>query len=120
MGFVTDLTYRVFITALNILFPPLAVLLIAGPGYDCVMNCLLFLLAILPSHIHGFYISCVYFHRKSKVLRPPPAPPGCVADGVGVRCRSAKATTPAAPKPSSSRRTCSMAARVRGKLSACT
>ena len=66
-----DLTYRIVITCINILFPPLAVAIIAGPGYDCLMNCFLFLLAILPSHIHGFYISCVYFHRRSKVRMQP-------------------------------------------------
>ena len=67
MWSLTGLTYRIFITALNILFPPLAVMLIAGPEYDCLLNCALFLLAVIPSHIHGFYISCVYFHRRHKV-----------------------------------------------------
>jgi len=32
------------------------------------MNCLLFLLAVIPSHIHGFYISWTYFFRRRKVL----------------------------------------------------
>lgn len=30
---------------------------------------LLFLAAIIPSHIHGFYLSCTYFHRRRKVRR---------------------------------------------------
>lgn len=67
MWSLSGLCYRTWITLLNIFFPPIAVMLIAGPGYDCLMNCLLFLLAVIPSHIHGFYISCVYFHRRHKV-----------------------------------------------------
>jgi len=31
------------------------------------MNCALFLLAVIPSHIHGFYISWTYFFRRRKV-----------------------------------------------------
>lgn len=30
---------------------------------------LLFLAAIIPSHIHGFYLSCTYFHRRRKVRK---------------------------------------------------
>mgnify|MGYP001626692614 CR=1 FL=1 len=71
MWSLSGITYRIFITMLNILFPPLAVMLIAGPEYDCLMNCCLFLLAVIPSHFHGFYISCVYFHRRHKVGNPP-------------------------------------------------
>lgn len=63
----SGISYRILVTSLNILFPPLAVMLIAGPEHDCLINCLIFLLAVIPSHIHGFYISCVYFHRRRKV-----------------------------------------------------
>ncbi|KAH0847807.1 hypothetical protein AYO21_04013 [Fonsecaea monophora] len=60
---------RLVITALNILFPPLAVMLITGPNEDFLFNCVMFILAIIPSHIHGFYISLTYFNRKRKVRR---------------------------------------------------
>jgi len=60
---------RVIIALLNIFFPPLAVALLCGPNEDLIFNCLLFLLAVIPSHIHGFYISLTYFNRKRKVRR---------------------------------------------------
>jgi uncharacterized membrane protein YqaE (UPF0057 family) len=60
---------RLTITLVNILFPPLAVLLLCGPETDLLINCLLFLAAILPSHIHAFYVSCTYFNRKRKVRK---------------------------------------------------
>lgn len=59
--------YRVFLTIVNIFFPPVAVLMVCGASQDFIINCGLFLLAVIPSHIHGFYITCVYFHRRSKV-----------------------------------------------------
>lgn len=34
---------------------------------DCMINCILFLCGVIPSHLHGFYISCTYFHRRKKV-----------------------------------------------------
>jgi uncharacterized membrane protein YqaE (UPF0057 family) len=49
--------------------PPLAVLLLAGPQTDLLINCLLFLCAVIPAHIHGFYIAGVYFSRKRKVRK---------------------------------------------------
>lgn len=55
---------RLLLTLTNIFFPPLAVLLLTGPYTDTLLNCIFFLLGVLPSHIHGFYISCTYFHRK--------------------------------------------------------
>lgn len=67
--------YRIVITCINIFFPPLAVLMLCGASWDCMLNCALFLLAIIPSHVHGFYISCTYFHRRSKVHGyPSPMP----------------------------------------------
>ncbi|KAI1848697.1 hypothetical protein JX265_005676 [Neoarthrinium moseri] len=60
---------RLVILFFNLLFPPLAVLLLCGFGADFAMNCFLFVLAIIPSHIHGMYISFVYFHRKNKVRK---------------------------------------------------
>ncbi|KAI9659816.1 MAG: hypothetical protein M1821_001167 [Bathelium mastoideum] len=63
------LMYRIFLTIINIFFPPLTVLILAGPGYDCLINCIFFLLAVIPSHIHGFYLSCTYFHRRRKVAK---------------------------------------------------
>lgn len=60
---------RIVILLCNIFLPPLAVLLICGPNADFILNCFLFLLAVIPSHVHGMYISFVYFHRKRKVRR---------------------------------------------------
>lgn len=60
---------RVVIALLNIFFPPLAVALLCGPNEDLILNCFLFLLAVIPSHVHGFYISLTYFHRKRRVRR---------------------------------------------------
>ena len=58
---------RIFILILNIFLPPLAVLFLCGPGTDFLINCVFFLLAIIPSHIHGMYISFTYFNRRRKV-----------------------------------------------------
>jgi|SRR6186713_2626339 len=67
---------RVTITILNIVFPPLAVFLLCGFGRDLLINSILFLLAVIPAHIHGFYISFVYFSRKRKVRKGVyPGPP---------------------------------------------
>lgn len=60
---------RLTIAFLNVLFPPLAVLLLTGFNEDVILNCVLFLLAVIPSHVHGFYISLTYFNRKRKVRR---------------------------------------------------
>lgn len=61
------LMYRIVLTIINIFFPPLSVMMLCGVGFDLLINCCFFLLAVFPSHIHGFYISCTYFHRRSKV-----------------------------------------------------
>jgi len=63
------LAKRLVMTFFNIFFPPLAVLLICGPNEDFVFNCVMFLLAVIPSHVHGFYISLTYFNRKRKVRK---------------------------------------------------
>ncbi|MCJ1306910.1 hypothetical protein MMC25_000554 [Agyrium rufum] len=60
---------RIFLTLINIFFPPLTVCLLAGPSTDCLINCLLFIAGVIPSHVHGFYISCTYFHRRKKVRK---------------------------------------------------
>lgn len=60
---------RLVICVLNFLFPPLAVLMLTGLNQDVILNCVLFLLAVIPSHIHGFYISFTYFNRKRKVRK---------------------------------------------------
>ncbi|KAK6074978.1 Plasma membrane proteolipid 3-like protein 3 [Seiridium cupressi] len=57
---------RLVVLFFNLLFPPLAVFLLCGFGADFAMNCFLFLLAVIPSHIHGMYISFIYFHRKNR------------------------------------------------------
>ncbi|EMF14067.1 uncharacterized protein SEPMUDRAFT_115360 [Sphaerulina musiva SO2202] len=64
-----DLRYRLSLTILNIFFPPLALLIVCGPDMTFAVNCLLYIFAIIPSHIHGLYVSCVYFHRRRKVRK---------------------------------------------------
>lgn len=54
-----DLPYRILLMLVNIFFPPLAVMMLTGLGADTALNCLLFLLAVIPSHVHGFYIRFV-------------------------------------------------------------
>lgn len=54
-----DLPYRIILMMVNIFFPPLAVMMLTGLGADTALNCLLFLCAVIPSHIHGFYIRLV-------------------------------------------------------------
>ncbi|KKY23310.1 putative plasma membrane proteolipid 3 [Diplodia seriata] len=61
--------YRLFITIVNIFFPPLAVIFLTGFGMDTLINALLFLAAIIPSHVHAFYLSCVYFARRRRVRK---------------------------------------------------
>ncbi|KAI7160543.1 hypothetical protein KC316_g14154 [Hortaea werneckii] len=63
------LAYRFWVILVNLILPPLAVALLAGVDVDFLINCTLFLLAVIPSHIHGFYISMVYFHRRKKVRK---------------------------------------------------
>lgn len=61
---------RLIITTCNIIFPPLAVALLTGfTSTDTFLNSCLFLLAVIPSHIHGFYIAIVYFTRKRRARR---------------------------------------------------
>ena len=40
-----------------------------GFGHDTLMNSILFLCAVIPSHFHGFYLSCTYFHRRRKARK---------------------------------------------------
>jgi uncharacterized membrane protein YqaE (UPF0057 family) len=54
-----DLPYRILLMIVNIFFPPLAVMMMTGLGADTLLNSLLFLCAVIPSHVHGFYIRFV-------------------------------------------------------------
>lgn len=72
-----DLPYRILVMLVNIFFPPLAVMMLTGLGADTAMNCLLFLLAVIPSHVHGFYLSWMYFWRRRKVRLLPISPVWC-------------------------------------------
>jgi len=60
---------RITVFLINIFCPPLSVMLVAGPGPDFLINTLLFLAGVIPGHIHGFYITCTYFHRKRRVRK---------------------------------------------------
>ncbi|APA13002.1 hypothetical protein SS1G_08498 [Sclerotinia sclerotiorum 1980 UF-70] len=42
---------------------------VAGIGADCLLNTILFMLGVIPGHIHGFYITCTYFSRRKKVRK---------------------------------------------------
>lgn len=64
------LVKRLTILVFNLLFPPLAVGTLTGfTSRETLLNSLLFLLAVLPSHVHGLYISTVYFTRKRRVRK---------------------------------------------------
>jgi uncharacterized membrane protein YqaE (UPF0057 family) len=56
---IRDLPYRIMLMMVNIFFPPLAVMMMTGLGPDTFLNSLLFLCAVIPSHVHGFYIRLV-------------------------------------------------------------
>lgn len=59
---------RLIISFCNVFFPPLAVALLTGwTSHETFLNSVLFLLAVIPSHIHGFYVGIVYFTRKRRV-----------------------------------------------------
>jgi uncharacterized membrane protein YqaE (UPF0057 family) len=60
---------RGVVACCNIFFPPLAVFLLTGAREDLFINSMLFLLAVLPSHVHGFYISWTYFSRKRRIRK---------------------------------------------------
>jgi uncharacterized membrane protein YqaE (UPF0057 family) len=62
-----NIPYRIMIMMVNIFFPPLAVAMLTGMGMDTALNCFFFLLAVIPSHVHGFYVSWVYFARRRRV-----------------------------------------------------
>lgn len=44
-------------------------MLVAGVGMDALVNTLWFLCGVIPGHIHGFYVTWTYFHRKRKVRK---------------------------------------------------
>ncbi|KAA8570868.1 hypothetical protein EYC84_000257 [Monilinia fructicola] len=60
---------RLLLFIINIFCPPVTVMAVAGVGADCLLNTILLLLGVLPSHIHAFYITCTYFSRKAKVRK---------------------------------------------------
>lgn len=43
------LLYRGLLTLINIFFPPIAVAMLAGAEWDCMLNCIFFLCGVLPS-----------------------------------------------------------------------
>jgi uncharacterized membrane protein YqaE (UPF0057 family) len=64
------LVKRCIVLVFNLIFPPFAVAALAGwTSRDTLINSCLFLLAVIPSHIHGFIISMTYFSRKRKVRK---------------------------------------------------
>lgn len=57
------------LTIINCFLPPLSVMLVAGVGTDALINTLWLLCGVIPGHIHGFYVTWTYFHRKRKVKK---------------------------------------------------
>ncbi|KAG9290302.1 hypothetical protein G9A89_007033 [Geosiphon pyriformis] len=63
-----------------ILFPPAAVLMVAGCGADFCINIGLTILGYIPGHIHAFYIlykkheAREAYHRRSTLLTSPSMP----------------------------------------------
>ena len=49
--------------------PPLSVMLVAGVGWDALINTLWFICGVIPGHIHGFYVTWTYFSRRKKVRK---------------------------------------------------
>lgn len=91
------LAYRIVITIINIFFPPLSVYLLCGAHWDFILNCTLLLLAIVPAHVHGFYLSCTYFHRRHKVGMYRSEAKGTSADRSRLQVK--KGQYPGGPKP---------------------
>ncbi|KAF7869724.1 hypothetical protein EAF04_004508 [Stromatinia cepivora] len=60
---------RLLLFLINIFCPPVTVMAVAGIGADCLLNTILFILGVIPGHIHGFYITCTYFSRRKKVRK---------------------------------------------------
>jgi hypothetical protein len=44
-------------------------MMLTGLGHDTVLNSILFIAGVLPSHVHGFYITCTYFHRRKRARK---------------------------------------------------
>ena len=64
------LAKQIIVCIFNLIFPPFAVGTLTGwTSRDTILNCLLFLCAVIPAHIHGFMISMTYFNRKRKVRK---------------------------------------------------
>ena len=78
VSMIRGVAYWFVVFCINVLFPPLAVMIVAGPGMDTILNCLFFLLGVIPSHIHGFYMTCTYFSRRRKVSSGLRRTYGCV------------------------------------------
>ncbi|KAF2424259.1 hypothetical protein EJ08DRAFT_618098 [Tothia fuscella] len=64
-----NIPYRCCIMLVNIVFPPVAIMMLTGLGHDTLVNSLLFLAGVIPSHIHAFYLSSTYFHRRRKARK---------------------------------------------------
>jgi hypothetical protein len=44
-------------------------MILAGVGTDCLINTLFFIAGVIPGHIHGFYISQSFYHRRRRVRK---------------------------------------------------
>lgn len=74
----SSLFYRICVFCINLVFPPAAVMIVAGLGMDVVVNCILLLLGVIPAHVHGFYLSFTYSHRRHKVRQRRQARSNCI------------------------------------------
>jgi hypothetical protein len=43
--------------------------MLTGLGHDTLVNSILFIAGVFPSHLHCWYLSCTYFHRRRKARK---------------------------------------------------
>jgi hypothetical protein len=43
--------------------------MLTGLGHDTLVNSILFVAGVFPSHLHCWYLSCTYFHRRRKARK---------------------------------------------------
>ncbi|KAH7413120.1 hypothetical protein BKA64DRAFT_660303 [Cadophora sp. MPI-SDFR-AT-0126] len=63
-----EVCFFIFLVIFAVIFPPFAVLMIAGCGPDFLINIILTLLGYFPGHLHAFYIIGAYYYRQDQRL----------------------------------------------------
>lgn len=63
--FTDKMLHRVAVAVLTMFCPPLAVIVLTGVGSpETILNVILYLMAIVPAYIHGFYVYWRHFHEN--------------------------------------------------------